>query len=98
MGDQITQEVISAMQRLVDTGFCSQDDLNDRVVTKIKMLPEREALAAIEELSGVKRDLIRNFGSYFMGILNRYMRGERGAPTRSDDHRNNSHKVRSSRA
>ena len=32
--------------------------------------------AAIEELASVPRSQIRNFGSYFMGILNRYMRGE----------------------
>jgi len=80
MGDAITEPVQSAMNRLVDSGFCTQEDLNDRVVGKIRMLPEKEALAAIAELAGAKREIIRNFGSYFMGILNRYMRGERGAP------------------
>ena len=80
MGDAITEPVQGAMNRLVDSGFCTQEDLNDRVVGKIRMLPEKEALAAIAELAGAKREIIRNFGSYFMGILNRYMRGERGAP------------------
>jgi hypothetical protein len=40
------------------------------------MLNEKDALHAIEELSSVQRKSIRNFSSYFMGILNRYMRGE----------------------
>ena len=82
MGEQITQNVTNAMAQLVQSGFCTQEDMNDRVVNKIKMLPEKEALAAIEELSGSKREVIRNFGSYFMGILNRYMRGERDISSR----------------
>lgn len=52
--------------------------MNDKVKSKIRMLPEKDALIAVDELSSVERDQIRNFGSYFMGILNRYMRGERG--------------------
>ena len=46
--------------------------------SKIRMLSERDALFAIDELASVERHQIRNFGSYFMGILNRYMRGETG--------------------
>lgn len=40
------------------------------------MLSEHDALLAINEVAGVPRGTIRNFSSYFMGILNRYMRGE----------------------
>ena len=67
------------MKELVDNDFCSDDELlhNERILAKIKMLPEYEAMSAIEELSGANRSQIRNFGSYFMGILNRYMRGEK---------------------
>ena len=94
MGEHLTPAVLARMQTLVDTNFCTQEDLNDRIMTKIRMLPEKEALAAIEELSGVNREQIRNFGSYFMGILNRYMRGERGGNSgRQSDHRHD-HKVR----
>lgn len=60
----------------MDSGFCNQQDLGDGVLAKMKMLPERDAILAIEEIAGVNRNNIRNFSSYFMGILNRYMRGE----------------------
>ncbi len=40
------------------------------------MLSEHDALLAINEIASVPRATIRNFSSYFMGILNRYMRGE----------------------
>ena len=50
--------------------------MNDKLKSKIRMLSEKDAMFAIEELASVQRSSIRNFGSYFMGILNRYMRGE----------------------
>ena len=52
--------------------------MNEKVKSKIRMLSEKDALFAIEELASVERRQIRNFGSYFMGILNRYMRGDTG--------------------
>ena len=66
-------------------GFCSQEEMNDKVKSKIRMLSEKDALFAIDELSSVERGQIRNFSSYFMGILNRYMRGDTstGGPSRS---------------
>ena len=64
------------MQKMVDSGFCTQKDLSAKVVSKMKMLSERDVLLAIEEIFNVERDKIRNFTSYLMGILNRYMRGE----------------------
>jgi hypothetical protein len=52
--------------------------MNDKVKSKIRMLSEKDAFFAIAELEGTNRSQIRNFGSYFMGILNRYMRGDSG--------------------
>ena len=51
------------------------------------MLSEHDALLAINEVASVPRNTIRNFPSYFMGILNRYMRGE-DTPQK---HRNGNH-------
>jgi len=76
MGHTLTHVVQVTLQKLVDSGFCNQQDLGDGVLAKMKMLPERDAILAIEEIAGVNRNNIRNFSSYFMGILNRYMRGE----------------------
>ena len=60
----------------MDSNFCSQTDLTNNVLSKLKMLSEHDALLAINEIASVPRATIRNFPSYFMGILNRYMRGE----------------------
>lgn len=75
-------------------GFCSQEEMNDKVKSKIRMLSEKDALFAIDELSSVERGQIRNFSSYFMGILNRYMRGDKapgGAKARPNDRNSISH-------
>jgi hypothetical protein len=76
----------------VAEGFCTQDEMNDKVKSKIRMLSEKDAIFAIDELSSVERGSIRNFSSYFMGILNRYMRGDTSTggparPRREDHHR-----------
>jgi Heterogeneous nuclear ribonucleoprotein Q acidic domain len=76
MGETLTETVQARLEQLVNTGFCTRDEMNDKVKSKIKMLPEKDALFALDELSSVSRSQIRNFGSYFMGILNRYMRGD----------------------
>lgn len=76
MGHDLTPNVHHRLQMLVLDGFCTQEEMNEKVKSKIRMLSEKDALFAIDELSGVSRSQIRNFGSYFMGILNRYMRGE----------------------
>jgi hypothetical protein len=76
MGLELTPPVHQRLQKLVNDGFCTSDEMNDKVKSKIRMLNEKDALHAIEELSSVQRKSIRNFSSYFMGILNRYMRGE----------------------
>jgi hypothetical protein len=76
MGHDLTPNVHLRLQKLVLDGFCTQEEMNEKVKSKIRMLSEKDALFAIDELSSVPRSQIRNFGSYFMGILNRYMRGE----------------------
>lgn len=78
MGPELTPAVNSRLQKLVDDSFCSEEEMNEKVKSKIRMLSEIDALFAIDELASVERRQIRNFGSYFMGILNRYMRGESG--------------------
>ena len=77
MGPELTPAVNERLGKLVSDGFCTETEMNEKVRSKIRMLSEKDALFAIEELSSVDRSQIRNFGSYFMGILNRYMRGER---------------------
>ena len=79
MGPDLTPAVQGRLQKLVTDGFCTQSEMNEKVKSKIRMLSEKDALFAIDELASVERRQIRNFGSYFMGILNRYMRGDTGA-------------------
>ena len=76
MGPELTPAVQERLNKLVENGFCSHEEMNDKIKSKIRMLSERDALFAVDELASVERYQIRNFGSYFMGILNRYMRGE----------------------
>lgn len=95
MGEQISPRVVEKLDLLVATGYCTQEEMNDKIKCKIKMLSEQHALLAIEELSSVERSSIRNFGSYFMGILNRYMRGDlqqkNRRPSHSSSDRNERH-------
>jgi hypothetical protein len=77
MGASLTPSVSGRLQKLIDDSFCTQEEMNEKVKMKIRMLSESDALLAIDELASVERRQIRNFGSYFMGILNRYMRGEK---------------------
>jgi len=77
MGDQITPVVKNSLETLINSGFCTFHDLiNEKVMDKLSLLSEKDALHAINEISGCKRDKIRNFTSYFIGILNRNLRGE----------------------
>uniref|UniRef100_A0A7S4QK27 Heterogeneous nuclear ribonucleoprotein Q acidic domain-containing protein n=1 Tax=Ditylum brightwellii TaxID=49249 RepID=A0A7S4QK27_9STRA len=80
MGADLTEKVKERLKKLVDSNYCTQAELDGKVMSKMRLLPERDALSSIEELSAVPRAQIRNFGSYFMGILNRYMRGEKLPP------------------
>ena len=85
MGDELTPIVKVTLQKMIDSGFCTQAELNDKVNAKLKMLSEHDAVLALDELSNVPRETIRNFPSYFMGILNRYMRSD---GNRNDQGRN----------
>lgn len=88
MGDSLTPVVQTRLNKLVSDGFCSQEEVNDKVKSKIRMLTEKDALFAIEELATVPDpSQIRNFSSYFMGILNRYMRGEKNPGSSNHNHR-----------
>ena len=78
MGQDLTPPVNVRLQKLVDDKFCTQQEMNDKVKSKIRMLSDVDAMFAIDELQSVERRQIRNFGSYFMGILTRYMRGDSG--------------------
>lgn len=78
MGENVSPVVMNTLQNMLSSGFCNRDDLNEKVMAKIQMLSEQEAIMALNELSSVPRETIRNFPSYMMGILNRYMRGEGG--------------------
>lgn len=82
MGNQITPSVHNRLEQLVTSGFCTREEMDEKVRSKIRMLSERDALFALDELSSVERQSIRNFGSYFMGILNRYMRGDQASKIR----------------
>lgn len=69
---QLSDAVLARLDRLISSGFCSQLEIDDKIKTKLAMMTENEQLSAIDELCQVKREDIRSFNSYFMGILNRY--------------------------
>ena len=80
MGTALTPAVLEAVRtKLIVPGFTTETEMADRVESKMRQLPERDCLAAIDEISVINHGSIRNFPSYFCGILNRYMRGERDA-------------------
>lgn len=81
MGEALTPLIHQRLDQLVANGFCTHDEMTDKVKSKIRMLSERDAIYALDELQSVDRSSIRNFGSYFMGILNRYMRGDHMSKT-----------------
>jgi hypothetical protein len=78
MGDSLTPPVQLKLEGLVKSGFCTREDMNEKVKSKIRMLNERDALIALDELASSDPKSIRNLGSYVVGILHRFMRGEPG--------------------
>jgi len=76
MGENLSAPVKERLDNLISSKFCSPNDLNGSVMGKMKMLSSADALLAIDEISDINPDSIRNFPSYFVGILNRYARGE----------------------
>ena len=67
MGESLTPAVHMRLEQLVSTGFCTREEMNDKVKSKIRMLSEKDAFFALDELKSVDRSSIRSFGSYFMG-------------------------------
>lgn len=97
-GKELTDQVKIRLGALVASGFCTADEVDGKINERMKMLSEKDALDAIDEMNSCNRQEIRNFGSYFMGIMNRYMRGERNNPmSRGSNRRNNGNRNHSSR-
>lgn len=89
MKEGLTPVIRVTLQKMIDSGFCTKADLTEKVEQKLKMLSEHDALLAIDELSSVQRETIRNFPSYFMGILNRYMRSMNSNNNGGNDQKSN---------
>lgn len=68
MGEGLTPLIHAKLETLVTSGFTSREEMNDKVKSKIRMLSEKDALFAIDELASTDRASIRNFGSFFMGM------------------------------
>jgi hypothetical protein len=67
MGDKLPPVVHLRLEQLVKANFCTREEMNDKVKSKIRMLSEKDALFALGELVSADRSSIRNFGSFFMG-------------------------------
>jgi hypothetical protein len=68
MGEGLTPVIHAKLETLVTSGFSSREEMNDKVKSKIRMLSEKDAHFAIDELASTDRASIRNFGSFFMGM------------------------------
>lgn len=66
------------LERLVNSGYCTQAEIDGQLKSKLTMLSEEDALSAIDEMNLIERSEIRQFASYFMGIMNRYGKLIRG--------------------
>jgi len=88
-GRSLSAPVIARLNALVASGFCTAEEIDAKLKARMRMLPEKDALDAIDEMNGCSRAEIRNFGSYFMGIMNRYRRGERQNPMARAGNRGN---------
>ena len=62
------------LDALVASAFCTADELDMKIKDRMRMLSEVDAIDAIDEMNGCSRSEIRNFGSYFMGISEYWMR------------------------
>lgn len=52
------------LDALISSGFCTASEIDAKIRDRIRMMPERDALDAIDELNGCSRKEIRNFASY----------------------------------
>jgi hypothetical protein len=67
------------IDQLISSGYCTRDEL-EKIVDKMKLLSEHDAIQSVNEMQAVPRGTIRNFQNYFMGIINRYMRAQESKP------------------
>ena len=76
LGEGITPPIHIRLQKLFNDGFCSSYEINEMVKPKLCMLSEKVAMIVLNELTTSRFAPIRNFKSYFMSIMNRYIRRE----------------------
>jgi hypothetical protein len=76
LGEGITPPIYIRLQKLINDGFCTSYEINEMVKPRLWMLSEKVAMIVLNELNSSRFVPIRNFESYFMGIMNRYMRRE----------------------
>ncbi|KAL7520987.1 hypothetical protein ACHAWX_005677, partial [Stephanocyclus meneghinianus] len=69
---ELSDRVLARLERLVNSGYCTQAEIDGQLKSKLTMLSEEDALSAIDEMNLIERSEIRQFASYFMGIMNRY--------------------------
>ena len=86
IGAALTPAVHTALQKLIENNFCMEKEISETVKRGLGMLSEKDALLAIDELSCQNSRGIKNFESYFMRILNRYMSKE-NTPEKSNKRR-----------
>ena len=98
MGPDLTPAIHQRLHKLVMDGFCTVNDVNDKIIFKIRMLSEENAIRAIDELESVPRGSIRNFGSYFMGILSRFAKDESNSNKREHSDRFHEDRGRNSKS
>jgi hypothetical protein len=53
VGPELTPDVNVRLQKLVQEFFCSEEEMNEKVKSKIWMLSEKDAIFAIDELASV---------------------------------------------
>jgi hypothetical protein len=70
MGAALTPAVQQRLNELVQSGYCTSEEMNEKVKGKIRMLSEKDALIAIDELASVDRSgkIFRNSDIFFLLI------------------------------
>ncbi len=69
----ITAPVVSRIERLFHSGFMRRDEFDDRMVDQLKVVPEDEAMSAVDEFGTCDRKKIRKIGAYFNGVLRKHL-------------------------
>ncbi|GMH59013.1 hypothetical protein TL16_g02739 [Triparma laevis f. inornata] len=76
----LSEKTCRALDDLFGSGFCKRGAFDQRVFERLKECTENQAICSILELQTVsaeKKQDIRNFGGYLMGIVNNYKNGGR---------------------